>query len=145
MATKTGNRTRPNAKNFAKRAGGGQNFEGGPRRPDSGPVTQAADTGTDAEKHPTMTAAAAAVWAKYRPAFELDDADLPIFEIWCESFAAWRSLLKKSEGDSEIVLVNGQPVPNPLLVRADREVTTIQERHRGRMNIKCHDGQNLRH
>lgn len=70
---------------------------------------------------PELSPGAAEVWKKYRARFDIDQTDEPSFEIFCESFAAWRNLLTEAEKSGPVVRVNGQPVPNPHLQRADRE------------------------
>ena len=78
-----------------------------------------------------LTAGAAAAWKILAPRFErlglLTDIDGPAFELLCESYAAWRSLVTEAEADGPIVEVHGQRVPNPLLKRADAEAARVMK------------------
>ena len=64
---------------------------------------------------------ASVIWREYRGRFMIDETDLPVFEMFCESFAAWRSLLKAAAEKGPIVRDQGQAIQNPHLIRADRE------------------------
>lgn len=70
---------------------------------------------------PSLSKTAASVWREFQPRFQIDDTDQPAFEMFCESFAAWRSLLKAAAEKGPIVRDQGQAIQNPHLVRADRE------------------------
>ena len=75
---------------------------------------------------PELSQGAAQVWKQYVSRFTLEPMDFPIFEIFCESFAAWRNLISTAAETGPVVRVNGQPVPNPNLTRADREAEKVR-------------------
>lgn len=73
-----------------------------------------------------LTPNAADVWRRFFPKYCPAEEDLPIFEIFCESFSRWRALLDKSDEQGAIVRLNGGPIPNPHLSRADKEAEKIR-------------------
>jgi P27 family predicted phage terminase small subunit len=74
--------------------------------------------------------AARAVWERLGPKFEamgiMAEVDEAAFAILCEAYASWLALIELARGDGPIVKVNGQPVPNPYAVRADKEAEKIR-------------------
>lgn len=71
------------------------------------------------------------VWKALGPRFAalgiMAEVDEVAFAILCESYASYVSLVIKARDDGPIVRVNGQAVPNPYLVRADREAEKVRK------------------
>ena len=55
------------------------------------------------------------------------NCDREMFMQLCESQSNWLDLIKSARTQGTIVKVNGQPVANPLLVRADREADKVRK------------------
>jgi P27 family predicted phage terminase small subunit len=55
---------------------------------------------------------------------EIDEAALAIL---AESYASWLALIEQSRELGTIIKVNGAPVANPLLTRADREAEKVRK------------------
>ncbi|MCE9552622.1 MAG: phage terminase small subunit P27 family [Planctomycetes bacterium] len=78
-----------------------------------------------------LSPAAKRQWHRLGPKFAamgvVAEVDELAFAQLCDSYSAWLSLLKTGRKNGPIVRVNGQPVPNPYLVRADREAEKIRK------------------
>jgi P27 family predicted phage terminase small subunit len=72
-----------------------------------------------------LSAEAKKVWRRIGPKFAamgvMAEVDEAAFSMLCESFAQWCDLIEKAREHGPIIKVNGQPVSNPFLVRADKE------------------------
>src|SRR4051812_30110100 len=78
-----------------------------------------------------LSAAAKRLWKRIGPKFAsmgvVAEVDEMAFAMLCESYAAWCELVKLARADGPVVRVNGQPVPNPYAVRADREAEKVRK------------------
>lgn len=57
----------------------------------------------------------------------ITDLDEAAFAVLCESYAAYLELIVLARKDGPLVMVNGQPVPNPYLCRSDKEAAKVQK------------------
>lgn len=99
-----------------------------------------------------LSTEAKAVWKRlgkklltYGLISELDEV---AFAVLCESYAQYLELIKKARKDGPLVMVNGQPIPNPYLGRADKEAAKVHKllaefgltpASRSRINIASQD------
>jgi P27 family predicted phage terminase small subunit len=71
------------------------------------------------------------VWKRIGPKFAamgvMSGVDEAAFSMLCESYAAWCDLIVKAREHGPIIKVNGQPVPNPYLTRADKEAEKVRK------------------
>lgn len=72
-----------------------------------------------------LSPAAKRLWNRVGPMFVrlgvMTEADEMAFALLVESYTAWATLVEQAREAGPIVKINGQPVPNPLLSRADKE------------------------
>jgi P27 family predicted phage terminase small subunit len=70
------------------------------------------------------------LWHRIGPKFAamgvMAEVDELAFAMLCESYAAWADLIRRARKGRPIEKVHGQPVPNPYLVRADREAEKVR-------------------
>ena len=80
---------------------------------------------------PHLSPGARKVWRRMGPKFAalgvMAEVDEAAFSIFCEAYAAWMELSELARRDGPIVRVNGQPVPNPYAVRADKAAETCRK------------------
>lgn len=81
--------------------------------------------------HDALSKGAKRVWRSLAGRLERmgvgTNVDRELFMQLCESQANWLELIQTARTQGQIVKVNGQPVANPLLVRADREAEKVRK------------------
>ena len=83
------------------------------------------------QPHAALSPGAKRVWRSLAGRIEAmgvgTNCDREMFMQLCESQSNWLDLIKSARTQGTIVKVNGQPVANPLLVRADREADKVRK------------------
>jgi P27 family predicted phage terminase small subunit len=78
-----------------------------------------------------LSAAAKKMWRRIGPKFAalgvIAEVDEAAFAVLCESYTSWLKLIELARENGPVVLVNGQPVPNPYAVRADKEAEKMRK------------------
>jgi P27 family predicted phage terminase small subunit len=84
-----------------------------------------------AEIPPGLPAEARREWKLYAPQFAklglLTELDAPAFAMLCQAWASWKKHLRLAQKQGNIINVNGQKIPNPHLIRADKEAAKLSK------------------